>query len=154
MLTKPFPLVMYYSARLTDMGWKRDFFHRSCQSGKQVQTRAVPTNGFLRTNFYPKCFLHNSVTFLWRPRPLLRATVDYQRQGHRGISFVEAPVSPGNATEVRTLLTIRFGRAFFGHFEKNSSPKKLKTQGKSWKNSSKIPKKTQKLATPVELSCS
>ena len=82
---------------------KRDFFHRSCQSGKQVQTRAVPTNGFLRTNFYPKCFLHNSTTFLWRPRPLLRATVDYQRQGHRGISFVEALVSPGNATEVRTV---------------------------------------------------
>ena len=62
---------------------KRDFFHRSCQSGKQVQTRAVPTNGFLRTNFYPKCFLHNSMTFLWRPRPLLPTAVDYQRQGHR-----------------------------------------------------------------------
>ena len=30
---------------------------------------------------------------------------------------------------------------FFGHFEKNSSSKKLKTQAKSLKNSSKIPKK-------------
>ena len=32
-------------------------------------------------------------------------------------------------------------QAFFGHFEKKLKPKKLKTQGKSWKNSSKIPKK-------------
>ena len=42
---------------------------------------------------------------------------------------------------------------FFWTFRKKLKPKKLKTQGKSWKNSSKIPKKNpQKPATPVELS--
>ena len=38
---------------------------------------------------------------------------------------------------------------FFGLLEKNSSPKKLKTQAKAWKSSSKIPKKPQKLPTQL-----
>jgi len=49
---------------------------------------------------------------------------------------------PSNSKHHKRLLFINdYAGFFFGHFEKNSSPKKLKTQGKSCKNSSQIPKK-------------
>ena len=44
----------------------------------------------------------------------------------------------------------RLNRLFL-HFEKKLKPKKTQNSRKILKNSSKISKKTQKLATPVEL---
>ena len=42
---------------------------------------------------------------------------------------------------------------FFGHFEKNSSPKKLKTQAKSGKKLKQSLQKTQKPPTRLEFNC-
>ena len=85
---------------------KRDFFHRSCQSGKQVQT---PQLVLCRQTGPPDQFLSQVLSPQFDDFPLKPAAPPSNDSGlstpgaQDGISFVEAPVSPGNATEVRTV---------------------------------------------------